>query len=446
MFSADALDDPPQGFGGGVDEAFAAVLVEAAARPVGVGGQRVAGGARDGGGGPAGGDLGVLDAAQREFERLVDAERPARGVGDVLGDVVLPADHLVAERLGERAGDGGRYGGDQADPVAGQARGEDGDGEDHAAGQLGDGGVVLHQFAVREDVGAADVEGAVDLCGHGGGADQVGEDVADGDRLHAGVDPARGDHQRQPLGEVAEHLEGGGAGAQHHGGAQHGGGHPGVEEDAADLGARAQVRGEPALGDTFGGEAAQVDDPADAGLAGLAGEDPGRLAIGPLEVGAGAEGVDEVVRHVDAAHRLPYRAGVGDVALDHLGALGPGQIAQFARGTGEGADPVAGVQQGGGQAAADVAGGAGDQGQRAVAVRGGLGGVLVAAHRLAHDLSPTSVTWWSGGVRTAVRDDRAGPWSHRLAPSPLPRVPGTRMRRGRTGCPDARIGWRRGRD
>ncbi|ALM37600.1 hypothetical protein SFR_0985 [Streptomyces sp. FR-008] len=31
-------------------------------------------------------------------------------------------------------------------------------------------------------------------------------------------------------------------------------------------------------------------------------------------------------------------------------------------------------------------------------------------------------------------DDGTGPWSHRLAPSPLPRVPGTRMRRGRTGC------------
>ncbi len=255
--------------------------------------------------------------------------------------------------------------------MAGQARGEDRDGEDQAFGQSVDDGVAAHHVEVREDLGAADVEGAADVAGHPGTADQVAQHVADGDGLDAGAHPARGDHHGQPLGEVAEHLEGRRAGADDDGGAEHGGGDPGVEEDAPYLGAGAQVGREGVAGDPAGGESAQVDDAAHAGGAGLLGEGARGPAVGLLEVAPGAQGVHEVVGDVDALHGGGERRGVGDVAPDGLRLARPGVVAQFLGGAGEAPDPVSGLDQLGDEPAADVAGGAGDQAQRA----GGVGRV-----------------------------------------------------------------------
>ena len=73
--------------------------------------------------------------------------------------------------------------------------------------QPGDPGVALHHLAVGEDLGAADVEGAVDLRRHErrrrrGSAARRGWRSAG-----SGPHPARGDHDGQALGEVPEHLE-----------------------------------------------------------------------------------------------------------------------------------------------------------------------------------------------------------------------------------------------
>lgn len=62
--------------------------------------------------------------------------------------------------------------------------------------------------------------------------------------------------------------------------------------------------GETLFGDTRRGQAAQVDDPAHPGGAGLLTEDAGRLPVGLLEVMAHAQGVHQVVRDVDAAQGL----------------------------------------------------------------------------------------------------------------------------------------------
>ena len=108
--------------------------------------------------------------------------------------------------------------------------------------QPGDRGVPLHHVAVGEDVRPADVEPAADLGRHRRAADQVVQHVADGDRLDPGVQPARGDHHRQPVGEVAEHLEGRRAGADDDRGPQYGRRHSGGEQDLADLATGVQVR------------------------------------------------------------------------------------------------------------------------------------------------------------------------------------------------------------
>ncbi len=361
VLAPDALDHRPQGLRGGVDGPFPPVGVEAAAGPVGVGGQGVAGRAGHRSGGPAGGDLGVPDPLERQGERLVDADRGTRRTGYVRGDVVFVADDFVAQRLGERPGDGARYRRDQADPVAREPGGQDRHGDDEAPGQPGHRRVPAHHVAVRDDVGAADVEGAVHVGGHGGAADEVAQDVADGDALDAGAHPAGRDHDRQPLGEVTEHFEGGGAGADDDGGAQHGRRHPGVQQDLPHLGARAQMGRQLPFRHVPRCQPAEVDDAADACGAGLLPEDLGGPAVGALEAGSRAERVVQVVRDVDVPHRLAHRLLVGDVTAYHLGTAGPGVVAQFLRRTGQTAHPVPGGEQFGDQPAADVAGGPGGQ-------------------------------------------------------------------------------------
>jgi hypothetical protein len=98
-------------------------------------------------------------------------------------------------------------------------------------------GVSVHHLAVAQHIGAADVEGAVDVGQHLGGGLQVVENVAHGDGLDEVTHPARCGHVRQHVGEVPDHLERGRPGADHDAGLERDGGHPGVEQDAAHLGA-----------------------------------------------------------------------------------------------------------------------------------------------------------------------------------------------------------------
>lgn len=245
--------------------------------------------------------------------------------------------------------------------MAGEPRGEDRYGQDETPGQPVDPGVAAHHVEVGEDVGAADVEGAADLGRHAGAADQVAQYVADADGLDPGAHPAGGDHHGQSLGQVAEHLEGGRARADDDGGTEHRGGDPGVQEDAPDLCAGAQMGREVPVGNPARGESAQVDDAADAGGAGLLGEVPCGQSVGVLEVAPRAEGVHEVVGDVHVLQGGQERRGVGDVASDDLRLPRPGVVAQLLRGAGEAAHPVARGDELGDEPAADVAGGSGDQ-------------------------------------------------------------------------------------
>ena len=97
--------------------------------------------------------------------------------------------------------------GKEPDPQRRQPRRQQGHLHDDPRREPGHVGVPAHHLRVGEHVGAADIEAAADLSRQRGTADQVTQHVMDGDRLDAGVHPFGGDHARQALGEVAEHLE-----------------------------------------------------------------------------------------------------------------------------------------------------------------------------------------------------------------------------------------------
>lgn len=386
VLPADALDDVPQRRRLHLRLARPYVGVEAAARPVGVGGQRVAGRAGCPGRRPAGGDLRVADPLQRERDRAVEAEGMTRRARHVPFDVAGAAHHFVPQRLGERPGDPGRDRRHQAHPVARQAGGEHGHRQDQPPRQARHGGVAPHHVEVRQHLGAADVEGAADLAGQGGAAGQQAQHVAHGDRLDPGVHPARGDHHRQPLGEVAQHLEAGGARADDDRRAQHDRRHAGGEQDAADLGTGPQVRGQLPLGHLLRRQPAEIHEPAGAGLPCLLAEDPGRLAVGVLEVPPGPEGVHEVVGHVHAPHGPCDGPRVGHVAPDDADPVRPLLVAELLRGPHQAPHLVPGGQEFGNETAADVAARARHQAHQGPPVRvlSGPWRVVGAARRSHH--------------------------------------------------------------
>ena len=81
---------------------------------------------------------------------------------------------------------------DDVDPERGQSRRQQRHRHDQPPPQPGHRRVALHHLLVRQDVRAADVEGAADLGRQLGAADQVAQHVADRDRLDPAAHPARG--------------------------------------------------------------------------------------------------------------------------------------------------------------------------------------------------------------------------------------------------------------
>ncbi len=381
MVPSDSLDHPPQGLGRGVHVPFTHVRVQTPARPVGIGGQRITGNPRCRRGGPPGRHLRLTHPLQGEGEGCGERERTARAVRDVLRDVVLVADHFIAQGLGERTGDRGRDRRDQADPVAGQSGGEHRHGQDQPTGEPGDPRVLLHHVPVRQGVGASDVERAVHLRGHRRAADQVAQHVPDRDRLDArrhpargDHDPARGDHDRQPLREVAQHLERRRTRTEDDRRAQDRRRHPRGEKDVTDLGPRTQVRRQLALGHPGRGQPAQVHDAPHAGGPRPLTEDTGRRAVGLLEAGPAAQGVDQVVGDVDVPHRRAEGLGVGRIPLGGLDLAGPGVVPQLLGVARQAAHPVTGVQEFGYEPAPDVPRGAGHQASQPASVVASLHG------------------------------------------------------------------------
>ena len=308
----------------------------------------------------------LLDPLQRHGDGRPEAEQPLRRIGHVLGDVVLPADDLGAERTDERPGQRVRNGRDQTDPVAGQTRSEERHPDDDPAAQAGHGGEALHHVAVGDDVRAADVEAPVDLGRQRRTADQVVQHVLHRDRLQPCVHPPRGDHHRQPLGEVAQHLERRRSAAENDRRAQHRRRHTGVQENLPDLGPRRQVLGDLAVrpvgrGGPVVGQPAEVDDAAHPAGLRRGGEVRGGTAILGREVPPAGEGVDQVVGDVDALEHGRQGGSVEDVGGRDLDLGRPRDVAQPSLGAGQRAHAEARGQQFGHKPPADVAGGSGDQ-------------------------------------------------------------------------------------
>ena len=99
------------------------------------------------------------------------------------------------------------------------------------------------------------------------------------------------------MGEVAQHLERRRAGADDHGGLQHGRRSPGGHQQLADLDPRREVLAEL---DVVRVQARHVDDPADPTLVGHPAERRGKVAVTLDEPGASVHRVQQVVGHVDS--------------------------------------------------------------------------------------------------------------------------------------------------
>ena len=172
-----------------------------------------------------------------------------------------------------------------------------------------------HHLTVGQHVGAADL----DLAGRLGALARVGErphDILDRDGLRARVDPARRHHQRQPLDEVAQHLERRAARPDHHRGAHVDELGDALAQQLRDLVAGAQVDRGVGAGRP---EAAQVDDALDAGGARRLAEVDrgGAVALGEVvaRARAAAHRVDQVVGGAHAFERLGQALALDDVAL-----------------------------------------------------------------------------------------------------------------------------------
>ena len=276
---------------------------------------------------------------------------------------------LVAQALDERPRDRRRDGRDEVHPVRRQGRRE----HRHrlqVPPEAARSRVPEHHLAVREHVGAADLDDATGALGHVERRDQVAQQVVDGDGLHARVHPLRADHHRQALGEVADHLERDAARADHDRGAELGDGDPGLAQRLAGLLARAKVTRQVGRGVA---QAAEVDDASDAGRGRGAAEGPRRGQVALAIALAPGHGVHEVVGHADAGQRRPERLGAQHVAGDDLDATGPVAALEALRVAHEHAHAPAGLEQARHQPAADVAGRAGDEYERVASCESGHG-------------------------------------------------------------------------
>jgi len=219
-------------------------------------------------------------------------------------------------------------------------------------------GVALHHLLVGEHVGPADVERPVHVRGEVGRVHEVVQDVANRDGLDAGLHPDRCGHHRQPLGEVAQHLERRAAAPDDHGRLEHRRRDTAGDQDLPDLLPAAQVRAQLLV---LRDEPAQVDDPLHTGVHGRLGEGPGRPSVELFEVVALPDRVDEVVGDVDVAQRLPDDGEVEHVRVRQLHAVRPRLVTQLDQLAGPRADGEPGIEKLRDQTSPDVPRRSGDQ-------------------------------------------------------------------------------------
>ena len=113
-----------------------------------------------------------------------------------------------------------------------------------------------HHAAVREHVGTADLVGLTDCLVAAQHPHEGSQGVAERDRLGAGLDPAWGDHHREPLDELPQDLPADPPVADHQPGPQ-GRGRSAGQQDRLDLTSAPQVLGQVVRRVP---QAAQVDD------------------------------------------------------------------------------------------------------------------------------------------------------------------------------------------
>jgi hypothetical protein len=270
-------------------------------------------------------------------------------------DAVVLDNHGVVQAADQGACDPRRYVRHQPDPVRGEPRREDGHRNDQRRPSGCDPGGPLEDLPVGEDLRAADLEGLARRRRHSEHADEVGDDVADGHGLTAGPNPAGRHHHREPLGELADHLEARGAVADDDRRPEGRQVERPLAEDVLDLAARAEVRREAVA---LLAETAQVDHPLDAGGVGGLDEVAGRAAVALGELAARLHRVDEVVGGLDALEgglEAPRFEQVPLRDVDSLRGIVPGGAAD------ERDDVVAGRREPGDQSAADEPGRPGDE-------------------------------------------------------------------------------------
>jgi hypothetical protein len=215
---------------------------------------------------------------------------------------------------------------------------------------LGEG---VHHLAVGEHVGSTDLEHPSIGPALAEDADQVGEHVAHGDRLAAGVDPPGRHHRRQDLDQVAQHLERRAARPDDDGGAQLGARHRARRQHLPNLVAASEVGRQ--LGRLVVAEPAQVDDLVEAGIGRSVSDVGGHLAIALLPVAVPADRVQQVVHGAGPGARVGQGLGIGGVAAHHVDRALPLLGVELGRGTDHCPHPMAGGDQLGNQPSSDVA-------------------------------------------------------------------------------------------
>ena len=257
--------------------------------------------------------------------------------------------HLVHQALDQGVADAPVDRTDQVDPAGRQRRRDEGHGDDAPGPQPPRLGVATHHGSVIGHVGRADL---VDARRCDEGAGEVVEQVALRQWLEPGGDPTWADHDREALGQRAQHLIRDAAGPEDDRGTQFHDRYTGGGQHRAHLLAADQVGRQVAPA-----QAAQVDDAPHASRFGSPAEGGREVAVAGFEPGSAGHGVHQVVGGIGTRERAGGGLRVGHVDGHRRDPLTGGQGARVPA---QGQHPVAGLGQLVGQQAAHVAAGPGD--------------------------------------------------------------------------------------
>ena len=257
------------------------------------------------------------------------------------------------------------------------------------------------RLAVGQHVRAADLDDAPGARGRVQRGDQVVEHVANGDGLNARVEPARADHHRQALGQVADDFERQAAGAHDHWRAKLRHRHAGFAQHGAGFLARTQMFGEGSVGVA---QAAQIDDALDASRFGGRRKIPRGQHIPLLEVAPARHAVDQVERHLHALQGAWQGVGPQAIAGRHFRLAEPRPALQPRRVTRQAAHAKASLQQTRHEPPADVAGRARDE------------NCSGRCHDVRSDEKKARAT--AGGVKSARRLAAPGSADRHIQPQP----------------------------